>query len=39
MSKLYLSKINKETLYIHKDGRKFLNIAIWLNDQPDKKRW
>ena len=40
MSKLFtgsidLSKIDKETLYTHADGRKFLNLSIWLNDAPD----
>lgn len=40
MSKLFtgsidLSKINKNLLYTHKDGRKFLNFSLWLNDEPD----
>ena len=40
MSELYLgsidlSKINKEKLYTHTDGRKFLKVSIWVNEQPD----
>ena len=40
MNKLYkgsidLSKIDKARLYTHKDDRKFLNVAIWVNNNPN----
>ena len=42
MSKLYtgsidLSKIDKNRLYKHDDGRLFLDVVIWVNDQPDEE--
>jgi hypothetical protein len=31
-----LAKIDKTKLYTHANGKKFLNLVIWENDQPDK---
>ena len=31
-----LSKVNKEKLFTSKNLEKWLNISIWLNDEPDK---
>lgn len=41
MSKLYqgsinLSNIDKQKLYTCKNGDKWLNVSIWINDEPDK---
>jgi hypothetical protein len=30
-----LSKIDKEKLYVGKNGNKYLNVKIWINDSPD----
>lgn len=41
MSKFYLgsinlSKVNKKDIFTAESGNKFLNISIWINDEPDK---